>query len=283
MLIYYPLRFYYNPLFIILYIYQNIFNQSLVISHQSLFIFKPMPQQKSPGFPLQDYYSHIYKKYDLINHLFTFWQDKKWRRKTVEACLSCNPQRVLDLCCGTGDLAIGICLAGNNTIRLTGYDLNLHMLGVARIKANQQNARSVEFIQGDVLSMPFAENEFDCITIGFGFRNLTYENPNREFYLREINRVMKPGSRLIILESSFPENNLIKQFYRLYLKLVLVPLGNILSGHRQAYRYLAGSSAGYYTFSELDNMLEPYGLKLNLQQRYLFGSVNILIALKKGT
>jgi demethylmenaquinone methyltransferase/2-methoxy-6-polyprenyl-1,4-benzoquinol methylase len=242
-----------------------------------------MPQQELPVFPLQDYYSRIYKKYDFINHLFTFWQDKKWRRHTVEACLSCNPQCVLDLCCGTGDLAIGICLAGNKSIKITGYDLNQNMLGVARQKANHLNARSVEFIQGDIVSMPFTNNEFDCITIGFGFRNLTYENPNRERYLHEINRVLKPGARLIILESAVPENRAIKQFYRLYLKLVLVPLGGFFSGHWGAYRYLAGSSVSYHSFPELNRLLESHHLKLHLQQRYLFGSVNLLIATKKGT
>jgi len=242
-----------------------------------------MPQQESPVFPLQDYYSRIYKKYDLINHLFTFWQDKKWRRNTVETCLSGNPQRVLDLCCGTGDLAIGICIAGNKSMKITGYDLNQDMLGIARQKANHLNAISVEFIQGDAISMPFANNEFDCITIGFGFRNLTYENPNREKYLQEINRVMKSGARLILLESAYPKNSVIKLFYRLYLKLVLVPLGGLFSGHWEAYRYLAGSSAGYYSFSELERLLESHHLKLHIQHKYLFGSVNLLIATKKGT
>jgi demethylmenaquinone methyltransferase/2-methoxy-6-polyprenyl-1,4-benzoquinol methylase len=242
-----------------------------------------MAKRPTSGFPLQDYYTRIYKAYDQVNRLFTFGQDKKWRRLTIEACLAGNPKRVLDLCCGTGDLAISICRTGNEQIRITGYDLNQNMLEIARQKAIRFNTQSVEFIQGDAASMPFSNNEFDCILIGFGLRNLIYENPDMEKHLQEINRVMKPGARLLILESTLPENRFIGLFYRLYLKLVLVPLGGLLSGHWKAYRYLADSSAGFYDFSELNRLFEVHQMVLHLQQRYFFGSVNLLIATKKGT
>ncbi|MBN1790788.1 MAG: class I SAM-dependent methyltransferase, partial [Bacteroidales bacterium] len=129
--------------------------------------------------PLQSYYSRIHKTYDLVNRLFTFGLDRKWRRHTVEACLETHPRRILDLCCGTGDLAIGISKASAQPVKITGLDLNPQMLEVARQKAMHFALATVEFMQGDAAAMPFADGEFDCITIGFGFRNLTYENPKR--------------------------------------------------------------------------------------------------------
>jgi demethylmenaquinone methyltransferase/2-methoxy-6-polyprenyl-1,4-benzoquinol methylase len=236
-----------------------------------------------PGFPLQDYYSRIYKTYDLVNRLFTFGQDRKWRRQTIEACLKDNPKKILDLCCGTGDLALGAAMAAKGSLEIIGFDLNASMLEVARSKAGKLGIRSVDFRQGDAGSMPFASQEFDRITIGFGFRNLIWQNPNQARHLEEISRVMKPGARLLILESAVPENAFVSFFYRVYLKLILVPLGGILSGDWKAYRYLAGSSSGFYDLPTLKSMMEPFKLILKKEKDYLFGSVNLLIATKKGT
>jgi demethylmenaquinone methyltransferase/2-methoxy-6-polyprenyl-1,4-benzoquinol methylase len=235
------------------------------------------------GFPLQDYYSRIYKTYDLVNRLFTFGQDKKWRRQTIEACLKDHPKKVLDLCCGTGDLAIGIAMTARQPIAVTGFDLNASMLEIAKNKAIRMGAQSVDFRRGDAGSMPFPGQEFDRITIGFGFRNLIWQNPNQAKHLEEISRVMKPGARLLILESAVPESAFVSFFYRVYLRFILVPLGGILSGDWKAYRYLAGSSSGFYDFPTLKGMMEPYKLILQSERKYLFGSVNLLIATKKGT
>jgi demethylmenaquinone methyltransferase / 2-methoxy-6-polyprenyl-1,4-benzoquinol methylase len=233
--------------------------------------------------PLQSYYSRIHKTYDLVNGLFTFGLDKKWRRHTVDACLENQPRRILDLCCGTGDLAVSISRKALHPVRITGFDLNPDMLSIARQKAARFNHAAIEFIQGDVSYMPFQDGEFDCITIGFGFRNLTYENPGRERYLQEITRVMGLGAKLLILESARPESKFIGFFYSLYLKLFLVPLGGLLSGDWNAYRYLAGSSAGFYRYPDLCKMLEQHKLSLYIRKKYLFGSVNLFAATKKAT
>jgi demethylmenaquinone methyltransferase / 2-methoxy-6-polyprenyl-1,4-benzoquinol methylase len=237
----------------------------------------------SSGFPLQDYYSRIYKTYDLVNKLFTFGLDRKWRRQTIEACLKDNPKQILDLCCGTGDLALGIAAAAKRPVSIIGFDLNASMLEVAKNKAKRLGIQSVDFRQGDAGSMPFASREFDRITIGFGFRNLIWQNPNQERHLEEMSRVLRPGARLLILESAVPESAFVSFFYRIYLKAILVPLGGILSGDWKAYRYLAGSSSGFYDFSTLKSMMEPHKLILQSEKKYMFGSVNLLIATKKAT
>jgi len=235
------------------------------------------------GFPLQEYYSRIYKTYDLVNRLFTFGLDERWRRHAVKECLACNPKEILDLCCGTGDLAIRMARTAKSGVHITGYDLNPHMLEMARNKAKKSNGADVDFLQGDAGAMPFGDQSFDCITIGFGFRNLTWENPAREKHILEISRVMKPGARLFIIESAVPENPLVKLLYRMYLRIVLVPLGGLISGNFKAYRYLAGSSAGFYSVGELSHMLSACHLTLQQGRKYLFGSVNMLIATRPVT
>jgi demethylmenaquinone methyltransferase/2-methoxy-6-polyprenyl-1,4-benzoquinol methylase len=233
------------------------------------------------GHPLQKYYSRIYETYDRVNRLFTFGLDRRWRAKTVEACLRDNPQTVLDLCCGTGDLAIGVAGAGHTELTVTAFDLNASMLETARRKAVLQDVQKISFLQGDAGKMPFTDDEFDRITIGFGFRNLTWENPERERYLKEISRVLKPDGKLLILESAVPKNWFFRFGYRLYLHLILIPLGGWVSGDWKAYRYLAGSSSSFYDFETLRQMLNDYGLALYLEKSFLAGSVNLLIAIKK--
>lgn len=251
---------------------KNLFQVSLLSFHR-------MPA----GHPLQLYYSRIYKTYDRVNRLFTFGLDTRWRRHTVECCLRQHPLRMLDLCCGTGDLAISIGQAAKGKVFITGFDLNPEMLGIARQKAQGLSSEKVEFLRGDAASMPFRNEEFDCITMGFGFRNLTFENPARDQNIKEISRVLKPGARLIILESARPENPLVAVLYRLYLKFFLVPLGGVLSGDWKAYRYLARSSAGYYSFGDLRSMLKAYQLDLKIEKKFLLGTVNLYMATKLGS
>lgn len=239
-----------------------------------------MNNRKTTTYPLQDYFSSIFKTYDLMNRMFTLGLDRKWRRHAIAACLDGSPDNILDLCCGTGDLAIGICKAANTGVHVTGYDLNADMLKVARDKASACRTVLPEFVQGDVGFMPFEDGSFDCITIGFAFRNLIFENPSSERHISEISRVLEPGGRLLILESALPENSIVALFYKLYLWLFMVPLGGILSGNWHAYRYLARSSVMFYRFPELADMLQQQNLRLERKKKYLFGSANLLVATK---
>jgi demethylmenaquinone methyltransferase/2-methoxy-6-polyprenyl-1,4-benzoquinol methylase len=238
-------------------------------------------KDKTPNpHPLQDYYQHIYRRYDLINRLFTFGMDQSWRREAVKKCLAIDPKNVLDLCCGTGDLALKICTLSDRKVDVTGYDFNEKMLEMADFKAHRQNLTNLRFIQGNAASMPFLENEFDCITIGFGFRNLVFENPGAENHLSEMYRVLKPGGRLIIIESSIPLNRLVRFFYRIYLKLILVPIGGLISGDWNAYQYLAHSSANFYSPTQVENLLKGKGFEIEFYKAYIFGSSNLLVARK---
>jgi len=229
---------------------------------------------------LNSVYSRIYRRYDLINRLFTFGMDQRWRKYAVMQCIKEKPAKVLDLCCGTGDMTIMLSLSAGNEIKITGYDGNQQMLDKAIQKSQQKGCRNIEYIQGDVISMPFADNSFDCITIGFGFRNLTYRNPNRDRYLLEIFRVLKNNGKFFILESGIPQNRVIRFVFKTYLYLILIPLGLIVSGSFKAYRYLAQSSAGFYNMEEIKNLLEDYGFVIFSTRKFFLGAACLTVAYK---
>ncbi|MBN1598992.1 MAG: ubiquinone/menaquinone biosynthesis methyltransferase [Bacteroidales bacterium] len=229
--------------------------------------------------PLHKYYSKIYRKYDLVNRLFTFGKDNTWRKETVRYCLKQKPEKVLDVCCGTGDLAIELKLQSNNDLYVTGYDFNENMLSIAKKKADR-SWLSIEFIQGDVAHMNFSDSTFDAITIGFGFRNLTYKNSNSDKHLNELNRVVKSGGHIYILETSKPANSIISFAFNIYLKLFLIPVGGIVSGSWTAYRYLAKSTSEFFNPEEIKKMLLKSGFKVLFSKKYFFGAANLVIAEK---
>jgi demethylmenaquinone methyltransferase / 2-methoxy-6-polyprenyl-1,4-benzoquinol methylase len=232
------------------------------------------------GYPLNNFYSRIYKRYDLVNRLFTFGNDQKWRKIASKICLESNPKRVLDLCCGTGDLAFNLSEKSKGSVEIIGCDFNLNMLGEAEKKAKKKKLKELKFIQGDASDLPFSDSHFDCITIGFGIRNLIFENPKSINHLKEINRVLKKKGSLIILESSIPENKFVRIFYTKYLNLILIPLGGLISGNWEAYRYLAHSSTNFFNFDYLKKILEQEGFTFLNHRKFLFGASNIVVFIK---
>lgn len=238
-----------------------------------------MEQQQNKTHPLNQFYSKIYRKYDLINRIFTLGNDEKWRRFTAEECLINDPVDIIDLCCGTGDMCINISRKAKNNVQITGFDLNQQMLDMARIKS--MNLQNIKFLQGDVAEMPFKDGSFDAMTIGFGFRNLTFENQEAGIHLKEMNRVLRKGAMLHILESSVPSNKLIRFCYNIYLRVILIPLGALISGNWKAYSYLARSSANFFNLPEVNDILMKYGFEVLKVKSFFFGASNLITAVKK--
>jgi demethylmenaquinone methyltransferase/2-methoxy-6-polyprenyl-1,4-benzoquinol methylase len=129
--------------------------------------------------------------------------------------------------------------------------------------------------------MPFTDAEFDAITIGFGFRNLTFGNANSDKHLSEISRILKHGGKLCILESAVPRSSFIRFFYKLYLRMILIPLGGLLSGDWKAYRYLALSSANFYSEDEIRALLDENDLQVKRIRRFFMGAANLIVAVKR--
>lgn len=235
------------------------------------------------NYPLHDYYADIFRTYDLVNRIFTFGRDRSWRKKAVNACLQNQPGSVLDVCTGTGDFILEVAGASDEGISLCAYDFSADMLSEARQKQEELSGKGlplIRFVEGDVGKMPFDANSFDAMGITFGIRNLVYENSNADLHLAELYRVIKPGGRFVVLESSKPGNAAWRVFNNIYLRLILPYLGGIISGNLKAYRYLAKSSRNYYTISEMEKILQGAGFRIISGESLFLGSVMLVVAEK---
>lgn len=236
-------------------------------------------------YPLQSFYGDIHSTYDRINRIFTFGQDRVWRRKAVVELLRLQPERVLDLCTGTGDLVLEAARKAGQHTTLVGYDFSPAMLELASEKYKELGKReqlgTVEFLEGDAGNMPFDEGSFDALGISFGIRNLVYQNSAAMLHLKEINRVLRVGGNLVILESSRPLSPLWLMLNTLYLRLILPYLGGLISGNLKAYKYLANSSKNYYTIGEMARIMETAGFEVSSSRSLFLGSVMLLVLVKK--
>ena len=197
-----------------------------------------------PAEGVRTMFDRIAPVYDAMNHLMTAGLDRRWRRVTAEAVVSPG-DRVLDACCGTGDLAVACVRAGG---RVTGLDFSERMLERARAKSG-----AVEWVQGDALALPFEDGSFDAATVGFGVRNLE----GLERGLAELGRVLRPGGRLGVLEISRPRGTL-APFYRLWFERGVPVVGRVVSGS-SAYTYLPASVRRFPGPEELAGLLREAG------------------------
>ena len=231
--------------------------------------------------PLHQMFYAIPKRYDLINKLITLGLDKGWRRKAAKVCLESHPRRVLDLCCGTADLLLDVAQMADDGVELTGVDYSRTMLDVAQRKAAQiVPGRKVDFVFGDAAAIPFPNSHFDCVGISFAFRNLTYKNPYAPEHLQEALRVLRPGGRFVIVETSQPKSALVRAVYHAYLRSYVYRTGYWLSGSKGAYRYLAESARRFYSAPELRAMLLQTGFTEARFSPMLLGAVGICVAVK---
>lgn len=232
---------------------------------------------------VREMFSQIAPKYDLLNHLLSLQLDRIWRARMVRRLtpiLNRSEALVLDLCCGTGDLALGLARAGKACV--IGADFAHPMLVRARAKSAQiQNGWSaaglatLPFFEADALRLPFADGSFDLVTTAFGFRNLA----NYEAGLREIHRVLKPGGALAILEFTEPPAGTIGNLYRWYFRTVLPKIGGLISGDRSAYTYLPQSVARFFRPAEFAELISSVGYQSVQHSVWTFGTVAVHTAI----
>ncbi len=231
--------------------------------------------------PLHGMFDAIPRRYDLINKIVTWGLDRRWRRQAARECVATAPRRVLDLCCGTGDLAIAMVSATKSYTSITGLDYSATMLEIARRKASALfGAGRITFQQAEAASLPFVDEYFDTVGISFAFRNLTYKNPVARFHIAEIFRVLTPGGRCVIVESSQPASKTMRWLFHVYLRWFVRPIGSWLSGNPGAYRYLSESAARYYTPDEVRDLLKAGGFREVTYRPLAFGVAGIHVATK---
>lgn len=208
-------------------------------------------------------FDRIAPVYDVMNRVMTAGLDRRWRRLTAEAVVRPG-DRVLDAACGTGDLAIADAKAGAS--RVTGLDFSERMLERARRKAQ------LDWVQGDMLALPFADDTFDAATVGFGVRNVA----DLELALRELRRVLRPDGRLGILEITQPRG-VLKPFFSLWFDRIVPLLGKVLPGG-SAYSYLPASVKRFPHAEGLAELMQANGFA-DVEFRLLAGSI---VALHTG-
>jgi demethylmenaquinone methyltransferase/2-methoxy-6-polyprenyl-1,4-benzoquinol methylase len=218
----------------------------------------------------------ISKEYDGLNRVISFGIDIKWRKKVVNLVSETNPKLILDIATGTGDLAIN--LAETNADKIIGLDISEGMLEVGKQKILQKNLQDrIEMVVGDSENLPFEENTFDAITVGFGVRNFE----TLEKGLSEIYRVLKPNGIFVILETSVPTKTPFKQGYNLYSKNIMPLIGKLFSKDQSAYKYLS-DSASVFPFGEaLNNILREIGFINVINKPQTFGVATIYTSSKK--
>ncbi|MFH1652093.1 MAG: ubiquinone/menaquinone biosynthesis methyltransferase [Chloroflexota bacterium] len=228
--------------------------------------------------PLQSMFMAVPLRYDLINRLITWGMDARWRELAAQACLANHPHRVLDLGCGTGDLAVGIARRAGGGVEITGVDYAEPMLELAREKA--AGLAGVNFLRGNADNIPFADGYFDSVGISFAFRNLIYQNPLAPRHLAEVRRVLRDGGHFVAVESGQPARGPMRLLFRAYLRGYVYPVGRWLSGNRGAYRYLAESVARFYPAEEIREMLLGAGFREVTFRRLFLGAACLHVAVK---
>lgn len=187
---------------------------------------------------VRELFSTIADRYDLITVLLSYGQDRRWKRRLISMAPAGPALRALDLACGTGDIAYAL---RDRVGDITGLDITHRMVQLAREKHAHDDARSLRFLVGDMMSLPFTDARFDLVTTGYGIRNVPRIAPA----LAEIHRVLRPGGVLLSLDFNRPANAVVRSIYLAYLTVVGSTLGTILHGDPDTYRYIPESIRRY--------------------------------------
>lgn len=225
---------------------------------------------------VEQMFDTISENYDGLNRVISLGSDIKWRKKVIAMVANKNPNSILDIATGTGDLAIQFA-EKTSAKRIVGLDLSEGMLSVAHKKViGKPLAQKIEFIQGDSEDLPFDDNTFDAITVSFGIRNFE----NLEKGLSEILRVLKKNGIFVILETSVPAKFPFKQGYNLYSKNILPLVGRMFSKDKVAYKYLSESASSFPHGEKLNNILRKIGFNEVKNNPQTFGVATIYNATK---
>jgi demethylmenaquinone methyltransferase/2-methoxy-6-polyprenyl-1,4-benzoquinol methylase len=216
--------------------------------------------------------------YDFLNHLLSAGIDKRWRRKAIRSLGLTGRERVLDLCTGTGDLAIAALDASPGAARVLGVDFAGAMLrvGLEKTRARGIDTR-VSLVRGDAVSIPAAAQSVDAVTIAFGIRNVQ----NTQAACDEIHRVLVPGGRLAVLEFAIPTTPGVRSAYLWYFNQVLPRIGKLISKHNAAYGYLPASVGAFASPDEFVKILRQSGFTSIRAVPLTFGIVYLYTATRE--
>ena len=230
-------------------------------------------------------------RYDLVNDVMSFGLHRRWKRQTVEAALAVAGQaphpgplpkgegekrlRFLDLCCGTGDMALRAERMGGGRVCAVGIDFTLPMLAVARKRKAEERSRA-RFAQGDALALPFPDGTFGAITVGYGLRNVA----DPQAALTEMRRVLAPGGRAVILDFGKPDNRVASALYWGFLRTMMPAVGWLFHGDPETYLYIPESLKRYPAQRGVEEMMRRAGLVNVRFENRLLGTMGINVGEK---
>jgi demethylmenaquinone methyltransferase/2-methoxy-6-polyprenyl-1,4-benzoquinol methylase len=228
------------------------------------------PSGEPKGAFVREMFATIAPRYDLANRVLTAGLDGRWRRRAIALLAPAPGGRIVDCCCGTGDLAFGLQRA-DRTLDVTGIDFCRPMLDRAQARAVKEARGTVRFVEGDVMAMPFEDACFDGATMGFSLRNVV----DVDATLREVLRVLRPGARFVSLDVTKAPNRAFKRLFDLYFYGLVPLLGGIVGGSRAAYRYLPNSLTHHPDAAALRERFASAGFARAGYARLMGGSIAI--------
>ena len=215
-------------------------------------------------------------KYALLNKVLTFGRDEIWRSRVTELIRPDKGARILDICTGTGDLALRLAREFPAS-DIYAVDFSPKMLYTAKNRAALSGAGNLTFREEDCRALGFEGASFDYVTVSFGFRNLSYSMANLSAALKEIFRVLKDGGRFIILETSQPENALMRGVFHLYARTAVPFIGSLIAGNKEPYRYLGASIAKFFDRDGLVRVLASHGFRRECILTFAFGAIALSV------
>lgn len=236
----------------------------------------PYDHERPKTEQVEEMFDSIAPAYDFMNRAMTFGIDRLWRAKAVRMLRTCPHSSILDVATGTADLAIRMAreLA---PCMVTGIDLSEQMVAVGRRKVTQAGLDgSISLTTGDCLSLPMADNSFDCVTVAYGVRN--FEHLDRGY--REMTRVLRPGGTVCVIELSTPTSPLVRPLYRFYTRCIIPTIGRMVSKDRRAYSYLPESIAAVPQGDNMLRLMREAGLTGCICRPLTFGTCTIYIGHK---
>ncbi|MBN6888420.1 demethylmenaquinone methyltransferase / 2-methoxy-6-polyprenyl-1,4-benzoquinol methylase [Cytobacillus horneckiae] len=200
-------------------------------------------------------FEKIYGNYDKMNSVISFQQHLRWRKDTMKRMDVQPGSKALDVCCGTGDWSIALSEAVGESGKVVGLDFSKNMLKIGEEKVKEQGIKNIELVHGNAMELPYPDNSFDYVTIGFGLRNV----PDYMQVLKEMQRVVKPGGIAVCLETSQPTLFGFKQGYYLYFRYIMPLFGKIFAKSFNEYAWLHESAKDFPGMKELAAMFEKAG------------------------
>ncbi len=226
---------------------------------------------------VHDVFENIYENYDSMNSVISFQRHKSWRKDVMKRISVTEGAHALDVCCGTGDWAFSLAESVGSEGNVIGLDFSNNMLSVAKDKLRARKEElPLEFIHGNAMELPFEDSSFDYVTIGFGLRNV----PDYSTVLQEMYRVVKPGGKVVCLETSQPTMIGYRQLYFFYFRFIMPLLGKLLAKSYDEYAWLHESAKNFPDKKELREMFNQVGFKQVQVKSYTGGVAAMHLGIK---